>query len=116
MHARTARLAGRLAALEQTVPSETLAAYRGLLDRVEQMRLGLYDAPGAGPVRPCVADVEALVARRRPHLPTVDHRALDQRLRARRRGTKLDRMRGEYANRSGVQKALDRDVRRMLLG
>jgi hypothetical protein len=115
MYGRIERLGVRLRVLKSAVPADMDGSYRATLDHIQHVRLLLRDVPGAGPSQACVRDVAALVARRNPHLPIVDRRARAKRLRSRRSGATLDTMRGEYANRSGVQKALERDVRHLLL-
>jgi len=115
MDGRMERLEGRLRVLESEVAPDVRDVYREVLDHVELMKLLLHDVPGARPWQACMADVAGLVAKRNPHLPTVDVDARGRRLLARQRETTLDEMCGGYANRSGIHKALERDVRRVLL-
>lgn len=115
MHGRTERLEGRLRVLESQVAPDVRDEHCQTLDHVGHMKLLLHDVPGARPWQACVADVAGLIAKRNPHFPTVDVAARDQRLLARQRGATLDEMCAGYANRSGLQKALERDVRRLLL-
>jgi hypothetical protein len=115
MHRRIERLTAQLRVLDP--PALYRDAHRPCtaFDRAELMKALLRDAPGCGPLQTCVRDVAGLVARRHPHLPAVEVHEYEDRFSSRRSGATLDMMRGGYANRSGIHKALERDVRRVLL-
>lgn len=115
MYRRLDRFWDRLNGLEPLVVAGEVDHYLEVLQGVHLMNLRLEDAIGGARVPPGLRDVEALVARRRPHLPTVDAVRRDERLMMRGLEATLDMMRDGFANRSGVYKALDRDLRQLLL-
>ena len=89
--------------------------YAALLDATMMLHARLeFEAGVAGPVQG-VRDVAKLVAYRRPDLPELPRLGDDSRFAARRTHATLEEMRGRYAHRSGVQRALERDMRRELL-
>jgi hypothetical protein len=113
MRDRVDRLDDQLAALEPVIGHRV--HYAPLLDATMMLHARLeFEADLAGQV-PGVRDVAKLVARRRPDLPELARLAYPSPFWLRQMEATLDQMRGRYAHRSGVHRALERDLRRELL-
>lgn len=114
MRDRLDRYWGALDPLEPHVATGEVEDYLRVLQSVHIMSLRISAATGDATSLAGVGDVKGLLARRRPHLPVVDEAPRDQRLLMRGLAATFDMMPGKYANRSGVHKAVERDLRRQL--
>jgi hypothetical protein len=114
MAERLDRLWPRVDALDPVVVAGEAEALGEALMQIYMLQLTLTDLTRG--TRPAgVRDVAGLVAVRDPHLPAVDEERRAELFQLRQFEATLDMMHLGYANRSGVHKALERELRRVLL-